>query len=86
MPLDSPKYKPDTLYYSPVPPWPIIRGPKANQANNLMSEFVSMDTSAELRMGRVHDRHIFESWCCRLECVIQNYGGGVTVGMWVQTS
>jgi hypothetical protein len=65
IPLDSPTYKPDSPYYSPPPPWPAIRGPKADQTNNLMSNFARMDSPSEATVGTgvVQDRIAFENWC-----------------------
>ncbi|KIM80796.1 hypothetical protein PILCRDRAFT_72747 [Piloderma croceum F 1598] len=66
-PLDSPTYKPDSPYYRSPPPWPVIRGPKAIHPNNLMSDFVFMNTPSEMTVGTgvVLDRVAFEGWCCR---------------------
>lgn len=66
-PLDSSTYKPDFPYYRSPPPWPVIRGPKAVQPNNLMSDFVCMNAPSEMTVGTgiVLDRVAFEGWCCR---------------------
>jgi len=65
-PLDSPTYKPDSAYYRSPPPWPVIRGSKAIQPNNLMSDFVCMNLPSEMTVGTgvVLDRVTFERWCC----------------------
>jgi len=64
-PLDSPRYRPDSPYYAPLPSWPAIRGPKADQPNNLMSTFVRMDSPLETTIGEIQDKTTFEKWCCR---------------------
>ncbi|KAF7972662.1 hypothetical protein HWV62_17346 [Athelia sp. TMB] len=53
---------PERPHYSPLPPWPAIRGAgaRADVATNLMSTFVNMGDTG---MGEVHDRAAFEQWC-----------------------
>jgi len=67
--LDSPGYKPDPTYFSPVPPWPAIRGAKADQPDTLMSDFVFMRSPSGTSggIGVVKDRTTLEKWCCRQE-------------------
>ncbi|KAF7968559.1 hypothetical protein HWV62_30093 [Athelia sp. TMB] len=62
VPLDSIRYSPERPHYSPLPPWPAIRGAgaRADVATNLMSTFVNMGDTG---MGEVHDRAAFEQWC-----------------------
>lgn len=47
-------------YRSPPPEYPPLRGNKAMTANNLMSSFVSMDSSTGF--GQVMDLDEFTSW------------------------